>query len=64
MAQASDALHRGSREWSRKVRKAYEHRRIRHALHRAMRDAALLRFDTEDVDADGGLPTTNPAPGA
>ena len=63
MAQASDALHRGSREWSRKVRKAYEHRRIRHALHRAMRDAALVPFDPEDLDADAG-PTTTLPPGA
>lgn len=52
MARTYNAVHRGTGEWSRKVRKATENKRIRHAVRVTLRNVDLVvDHDTDSVNA-------------
>ena len=49
MARSYLKVHRGTNEWSRKIRKATETRRVRRAVKETLRNAALADVTNEGV---------------
>ena len=47
MARSYLKVHRGTNEWSRKIRKATETRRVRRAVKETLRNAALAGVSTD-----------------
>lgn len=50
MARTYNAVHRGTGEWSRKIRKATETKRVRHAVRVTLRNVDLVVADDDSID--------------